>query len=137
MPPRFSAEPAVVVADRTSGSYTVAPARLPSSTVLNLPPQQHAGVLKVSTRDSVAVMTVAVNAPTEESLLSFLDDDTWNSGVQRLTNFPDRVVVTDAGRRLQESINTARVGSELWPLFIVLAVMCAIAESLVARFLSA
>lgn len=137
LPPRFSAEPAVVVADRTSGSYTVAPARLPSSTVLNLPPQQHAGVLKVSTRDSVPVMTVAVNAPTEESLLNFLADDTWNDGVQRLTNFPDRVVVTDAGRRLQESVNTARVGSELWPLFIVLAVMCAIAESLVARFLSA
>lgn len=136
VPPRYAAEPAFLVQERKQGTNTVAPVRLPSSTVLNLPPQQHAGVLKVATRDSVPVMTVAVNAPTEESLLSYLSDNEWRSGVERLTMAPERVVVTEAGRRLQESINTARVGSELWPLFIVLAVLCAIAESLVARFMA-
>lgn len=136
VPPRFSSEPAFLVADRSSASSTLAPARLPSTTLLNLPPQQQAGVIKIFTRDSVPVMTVAVNAPNEESLLSFHGDDDWSDGVKRLTAAPERVVVTEPGRRLSESIQTARVGSELWPLFIVLAVMCAVAESLVSRFMA-
>ena len=37
---------------------------------------------------------------------------------------------------MAEAVQTARTGSELWPLFIVLAVLCAVGESLVARFMA-
>ena len=64
------------------------------------------------------------------------DDDAWQDGVEELVAKPDRVVVTEAGRAMDEAVRAARVGSELWPLFVVLAVLCAIAESLVSRFMA-
>ena len=93
-------------------------------------------MIKVRTQDSVAVFAVAVNSPTQESDLVFLENPAWRTQVQGAVADPDRVVVTDARDEMRESIEEARTGSELWPLFIVLAVLFAVSESLVSRFMA-
>jgi hypothetical protein len=45
----------------------------------------------------------------------------------------DRIVSVDAAEGMERAVTHARIGSELWPLFIVLALCCALAEMVVAR----
>ncbi len=136
IPGRMSGEAAFRVTDVDGIASTATPVRLPSATLLTIPAQRGAGVVTVTTTDSAAVMTVAVNPPVEESRLSYLSDSEWLTGVRTMVADPDRVVATATGRQLAEAVQVARVGSELWPLFIVLAVLCAIAESVVSRLMA-
>jgi hypothetical protein len=132
VPTRFGGEPSFVVQDVSGIRNAATPARLPSGTILSVPGQRSPGVVKVSTPDSVPVTTISVNAPTHESQLNYFAAPEWEAEVSRLVRNPDHVVVAD-GRSVSEAVRAARTGSELWPLFIILAVACAIAESVVSR----
>jgi len=136
IPSRFLGEPSFVVSDNSGVVGMMQPARLSTSSILTIPAQVEPGVVGVHTQDSTAVAAVTVNAPMQESRLEFFGDDEWRSGMQTMVAKPDRVVVTQAGEQLAESARAARTGSELWPLCIVLAVLCAVAESLVSRFMA-
>ena len=136
VPGRYAGESAFLMKDDHGLVSTIAAVKLPSTNILSIPPQHRAGVLKVMTQDSNAVMTIAFNAPSHESHLSFFSDKEWEGGVGNVIADPSRVVVTKPGRAMVDAVTTARIGSELWPLFIILALMCAVAESLVSRFMA-
>ena len=136
LPGRFAGIPSFVIEDQAGITTSIAPAILPSTTLLSIPARQRPGVLKVRTTDSASVFTVAVNSPIQESILSFLANEDWIQGAQRLVADKDRVILTRAEDRIGTVIQEARTGSELWPLFIILAVLFAVTESLVSRFMA-
>jgi len=98
-----------------------------------IPPQFVAGVVSVSTSDSMPVALCAVNRPMEESMLSFLSNDAFGKALKAHVR-TDAVAMLDGDRSIAEAYQRIRLGSELWPLLIVLALMAGIAETLVARF---
>ncbi|MEY3386634.1 MAG: hypothetical protein RIR53_1445 [Bacteroidota bacterium] len=134
IPPRLSGRDAFIVADQSGVSSTIPPIRMSTATLLPIPAQFTAGVTVVSTRDSVPVTTVTVNGSTTESRLDFFDDGAWKSAVDTLVMRPDHVAELSTGSSVQAAIRKARTGSELWPLATVLALACALAEMLVARY---
>lgn len=134
LPPRMTGQDAFVITDRNGVTTTLQPVRLSSATMLSIPAQFAAGVTVVSTRDSVPVTTVTVNGSTSESRLEFFDDGAWKRDVDSLVIRPDHVAEIAAGSSVQAAIRQARTGSELWPLATILALACALAEMLVARY---
>jgi len=134
LPPRYAGQTTFRMSDATGIIQRVNALPLPSGAVLRIPGQEHTGVIKVSTEDSNAVMTVAVNMPTDESHLTYLENATWKSAVRSMVDSPDLVAVVEAGASVQDEIRRARLGSELWPLFIVLALLFALTEMAVIRF---
>lgn len=134
LPPRMTGQDAFVVTDQNGVTTTLQPVRLSSATMLTIPAQFAAGVTVVSTRDSVPVTTVTVNGSTSESRLEFFDEGAWKKDVDSLVIRPDHVAEIAAGSSVQAAIRQARTGSELWPLATVLALVCALAEMLVARY---
>lgn len=134
VPPRFTAQRVFRVVDASGLQQQVEALPLPSGSVLRLPAQERTGVVKIWSADSIAVQTVAVNMLAEESVLTYLDNGTWKTNVGRMVSEPDHVAVIDAGKTMAEAVRTARMGSELWPLFVVLALMAAAAEMAVVRF---
>lgn len=134
VPPRLSGRDRFLLVDATGAATELLPARLPSGPVLAIPAQYRAGVVKVVTPDSAAVMTVSVNAPTDESMLTYLPDEAWKKETAAMVSVPDHVTVLDASRDMMSEIQRARTGSELWPLCIVLALACALAEMAVSRY---
>jgi hypothetical protein len=136
VPPRLAGREAFVVDDVLRVKSTVAPVRLPTSTVVSIPPQFRSGVVKVYTTDSLPVVTVTANGPTNESRLSYLPDAAWKTSVDPLVTDPDHVVEVTPERSMRDVIQAARTGSELWPLAIVLALACAVAEMMVSRFMA-
>ncbi|MBK9182109.1 MAG: hypothetical protein IPM83_03100 [Ignavibacteria bacterium] len=81
-------------------------------------------------------MTVTANGPTNESRLSYLQESAWKSAVDPLVTDPDHVIEVTAERSMRDVVQAARTGSELWPLAIVLALACAVAEMMVSRFMA-
>lgn len=100
--------------------------------MVSVPGQQAPGVVAVMA-DSVAVAGVAVQASTDESRLEFLETDALRQAVMAVSGH-DVVDVVNTTRPLSESYRASLRGSELWPLFVVLAVVTAIVETMVARF---
>jgi hypothetical protein len=134
VPPRFSGVPSLVMRDVLSTDRTVQAASSGDRTIALMPPQERPGVVVFRTTDETDVNAVSVNGPTNESLLDYIDNTQWMSAARTMTTTPDRVTVVDASRSLGADISRARLGSELWPLFIVLALLCAFAEMAVARY---
>lgn len=136
IPPRLSGQDRFLVLDASGVATEIAPARLPSSTFLSIPPQYQAGVVRISTPDSMPVATVTVNPRTAESMLNFFAEGEWKTAVQPLITNPDHVVELESGTSVTKAIQNARTGSELWALFTVLALLMAATEMIVARFMA-
>lgn len=134
IPPRAAGKGTLTVIDAHGVSSTVAPSPHPAGDVVIIPAQYRAGVVKVMAADSSAVVAVSVHRPVHESILSYMDDAAWRATVSRQVRDADHVEVVDASDGMDRAITHARLGSELWPLCIVLALLCAIAEMLVARY---
>lgn len=99
---------------------------------ITIPEQQAAGVAVLRTDDSTDITAVALNAPTTESELHYQTSEQWKQAVEKLVSQPEHVVLAE-GRTVTAAVMAARQGSELWPLCIVLALACAVAEMLVSR----
>lgn len=136
IPSRYANSRYMAVRDVYGVVSNLQPARLPSQTVLAIPPQQKSGVVTIASSDDMPVMTVSVNGPTEESRLVYMEDNTWKTAVADMVLVPDRVVVVSANSHLDSIIRSARTGSELWSVFILLAIACAVAEMMVSRFMA-
>lgn len=102
------------------------------STTVLVPAQFAPGVAMV-TADTTAIAGIAVQAATVESRLDFISGDTMQSRLQSMVGH-DYVDVISTTRPISEAYRASLRGSELWPLFVVLAVIVAVIETLVARF---
>ncbi len=136
LPPRYAGLAAVLVTDVQGVTSRTACVQLPSGAMVDIPPQDRSGVVRIQTEDSRPVMAVAVNGSNLESHLSYFERGDWKSQTNPMVKVPDHVVEVEAGRSMREVVTSARTGSELWPLFIVLALSCAAAEMLVSRFMA-
>ncbi|MDZ4744587.1 MAG: BatA and WFA domain-containing protein [bacterium] len=134
VPPRHVGVESFLMRDVSGITTNVRSVRMPSATLLTVPAQPAAGVVKISTTDSASVMTVAVNVPNDESILDFLSPNALESSVKSIVSSPDNVVIVSDASNVSAAISSARTGSELWPLFVVLAILCAFAEMLVSAF---
>lgn len=133
VPSRYQGEAQTVVRDVTGASFPVAVTQHASGSSLSIAAQPLPGVVSVSTADSVVFAALGINAPASESELTYLDAQQWLTSAKSLVKHPDHVVVAE-GRDVVGAVQSARLGSELWPLCIVLALACAVAESLIARY---
>lgn len=133
LPARYSGEQQFKVVDVLGTTLDIRPVQLAEGSTLTIPGQPKPGVVLCRTADGIGVASIGVNSPTIESELVYASKSSWLEGIQKLTAFPSHVVTAN-GRSVAEAIRTARQGSELWPLCIVVALLCAVAESLVTRF---
>lgn len=133
---RLAGQDKFTVQDAAQVSFSLQPARLPSSTFLSIPAQYQAGVVKIFTADSTPVTTVTVNPKTAESMLAYFNPGDWKKSVDPLVDTPEHVVELEPGSSIKKAIQQARTGSELWALFTVLALLMAITEMIVAKYMA-
>lgn len=77
---------------------------------------------------------VAVNADSRESDLVRIPPEEAKQQIEQITRTEVRMVDVDTGtdRQIKEAIGTARFGQNLWNVFLFLALLCLLAEMLVA-----
>lgn len=107
--------------------------KLPSGTYLELENTNLFGNFGVFSQDNKPVTSFSVNPDASESNLNHLDKIGVNTYLNLKINPESNFEFIDNYFEISQYINRTRTGSELWQIFIFLAILCAIAEMLVAR----
>lgn len=136
LPPRRAGVQSVTARDASGIEATLYPIRLPSATLIEVPAQDRSGVVKVQTPEAVPITTVTVNPRTTESRLDYFENRQWSDALKPMVDHPDHVVDVSSQSSMRDIAQQARTGSELWSVFVVLALLCAVAEMAVSRLMA-
>lgn len=107
--------------------------QLPGGATLGLGILKQPGVFSIASSSGQTVATVAVNPPAGESTISVYDKDEFKKAIAQNVEEKTPIEVLDATQNVSQSVARARIGTELWKLFVILAIVCALAEMIVAR----
>ena len=83
--------------------------------------------------NSELINIISVNHKNSESVLSKKNDDELTVRIGEYTGDDTEITVIDINDDIQKELVRARTGTELWQFFLIAAVLCALAEMLVAR----
>ncbi len=108
-------------------------ANLPSGAALSLGNVEQNGVYAVLAPDGKPAAAFAVNPPASESILLNFKKDEFIGLLKARVGAKTHVEYIDEPQNVVQSVARARIGTELWKVFVILAVICALAEMLVAR----
>ncbi|HYF02289.1 MAG TPA: BatA and WFA domain-containing protein [Patescibacteria group bacterium] len=106
---------------------------LPSGAVLSLGAVSQSGVYAVLAPDGKPVTAFAVNPPASESILVHFARSDFMNLLKSRVGEKTHVEFIEEPQNVVQSVARARIGTELWKVFVMLAVLCALAEMLVAR----
>lgn len=133
LPGRYSGGGNFTIVDPTGTESFRQATMLPSGAILSMEALRQPGVYVIKTADGRTVQTIGVNPPASESAIVQLSKSDLND---RLVEFvPDKgqVEVLEQTRNVADAVTRARIGTELWKLFVILAILCALAEMVIAK----
>ncbi len=133
LPKRYSTNGTFKITDPSNTESLREAAILPSGAVLNLGTLNSTGVYSVLAPNGNVVSTISVNTPARESELTQFDKSAFLESLKAILQENTPIENIDNPRNVTQSVARARIGTELWKLFVILAVVCAIAEMFVAR----
>lgn len=122
-----------IVLDPLGNQQNLQSVLLPSGTTLQLPELATTGTYKIQTMDNKAIGTISVNLDPKEFDLNLATEN------QILNFFSNKFKKGVSSRYIKEFNKLSKaefrtfVGTELWKLFVLLAILFAIAEMIVAR----
>lgn len=106
---------------------------LPSGAVLSMDALHQPGVYIVQTAEGKTVQTIAVNPPASESALVHMEADELRGQLEAFVPQKEQVEIVLQARDVAAEVSRARAGTELWKLFVILALVCAVVEMIVAK----
>ncbi len=126
-----------------SGTFTVfdpnntesvrQPVVMPSGASLALEALRQPGVYSVQTQDGKIIQTLSVNPPASESAITLLMPDDLVKEIAKRVPKPEQIRVIEEYQNFNADILRAGAGTELWKFFVMLAILCAIAEMVISR----
>lgn len=111
-------------------------ALLPSGAVLDFADMNLPGVYTIYNSNNVVVALVALNLQSSESdFTKFTNNELINKLKQRIDTEKSktRISIINSADDIVDNINRIRTGTELWRLFVLLAILLAITEMLIQK----
>lgn len=114
-------------------------ATMPSGAVVSLETVRQPGVYAISYNPSnnaasgTILSTLAVNVPASESVMTLFSGDDLTDALSRYVPKREQIRLVEDYRRAGMETLRAGTGTELWRVFLLLAVLAAVAEMLIAR----
>jgi hypothetical protein len=136
---KIPAGAALIVTDPSRTESLRQAAQMPSGAVVSLETVRQPGVYAISYKPSngagvgTILSTLAVNTPASESVMLLLSESEIVSTLQKYVADNDQIRVIADYRRASVDTLRAGTGTELWRVFLLLAVLAAVAEMLIAR----
>jgi hypothetical protein len=94
------------------------------------------GVYAIKSKENESLTAMTVNIPGDEGHLKYGSESELLSVMKKRMNAPSMVNILDQSGRIGDSVAKARIGTELWRFFLILALIFAIAEMVLARRVS-
>ena len=133
LPKKFASGGNFKVIDPSGTEFFQQAAILPSGASLSFEPFRQLGVYSVESATGKTVALISVNPPASESILDSPDDSRISSLLKNASGDNANVMFVDKPNEISADIFRARTGTELWQLFLFLALLCAAAEMIVQR----
>jgi len=97
-------------------------------------PTSETGIYElVSLQDGMVMQAVAVNIAPEESGIRVATSEEELALWERVGLNKEKVLLITPGQDIEQRLAEARFGTELWKLFVLMALLCAVIEMIVGR----
>lgn len=133
IPRKFSSNGNFKMIDPSNNEYLTQLPVLPSGAVLSTIDFKEPGVYQIFNSQNKIVMLVAANLTKSESYIIKPDKQSIYNQVKQRLLLDKNIFVLDNYEKLSQDIKRARIGTELWNIFLILALLCAIAEMIVQK----
>ena len=132
LPKKFSRESNFKILESNGTESFVKAVTLPSGVLVNYPPFNSSGVNAVYSNNNKIAAVVNINNAPDESDLNKVSIDNIKKDFSSYLSDKKAIEILNPNKLLAE-FNRARTGTELWQIFVILALICAITEMIVAR----
>ena len=133
LPKRFSSEGRFKIVDPNNNEFYQEAVVLPSGAVLSFRDLNILGAYSIYSSQNKVISTLAVNPPASESNLATADDSKLMKYLTGSFKTESKINIINESRKIMNKVNRLRTGTELWQLLIILALVCLVAEMLVAK----
>ena len=128
----------LTITDPANAASVRQAAQMPSGAVLSFEGGvRQPGVYSISTgageKQGAILHILAVNAPASESIMTTFSGDEMTTALRGFVVEKDQIRIVNDYRKTSMDTLRASTGTELWRLFLIVAVVAAVAEMLVAR----
>ncbi|TAE25465.1 MAG: VWA domain-containing protein [Candidatus Kapaibacterium sp.] len=131
---------ALTITDPSNTQSTRQAAPTPSGALLSLETLRQPGVYAISYKPSnsagfgTILSTLAVNAPASESVMANFSAQELSASLERFVPSQEQIrVIDDYRKSSMDALRAGSSGTELWRIFLLGAVLAAVAEMLIAR----
>jgi len=101
--------------------------------ILQLDDKSQFGNYLVKNNNQQVVAYYSINPNKSESDLKPIEDESFKEKMSQIGIDSDNISILEDDRNIEESIQRAKLGTELWQLFLALALLCGLTELLVQR----
>jgi len=132
LPNKYSNNSSFKIIDPQKVEFFSQAATLPTGSVLALENTNQTGNFTVLTPANKPIATFSINTDASESVLISQSDNNIKEFIEEIIKEP-RLEMIDEVNEIQQNIKRVRTGTELWQLFVALALLTVIAEMFVAK----
>ena len=133
IPTKSSASSIFTIKDPNGFESDMQAADLPGGMSLQFGKPEMTGVYGVFSKDKNPITSLIVNQSSQEGHLLYKSPQESLSALKKRLNHPESLLVLNKNESIANSVAKARIGTELWRFFILLALLCAITEMIVAK----
>lgn len=133
IPTKSSASSIFTIKDPNGLESDIQAADLPGGMSLQFGKPEITGVYGVFSKDKNPITSLIVNQSSQEGHLLYKNPQESLSALKKRLNHPESVLLLNKNESIANSVAKARIGTELWRFFLILSLLCAIAEMIVAK----
>ena len=133
IPTKSSASSIFTIKDPNGFESDMQAADLPGGMSLQFGKPEMTGVYGVFSKDKNPITSLIVNQSSKEGHLIYKNVQESMPALKKRLNYPESLIVLNKNASIANSVAKARIGTELWRFFILLALLCAITEMIVAK----
>lgn len=133
IPNKSSASSIFTVKDPNGFESDMQAADLPGGMSLQFGKPEMTGVYGVFSKDKNPITSLIVNQSSKEGHLIYKNPQESMVALKKRLNHPESLLVLNKNESIANSVAKARIGTELWRFFLLLALLCAITEMIVAK----
>ena len=133
IPTKSSASSIFTIKDPNGIESDMQAADLPGGMSLQFGKPGMTGVYGVFSKDKNPITSLIVNQSSKEGHLIYKNVQESMPALKKRLNYPESLIVLNKNASIANSVAKARIGTELWRFFILLALLCAITEMIVAK----
>ncbi len=133
IPTKSSASSIFTIKDPNGIESDMQAADLPGGMSLQFGKPEMTGVYGVFSKYKNPITSLIVNQSSKEGHLIYKNVQESMPALKKRLNYPESLILLNKNESIANSVAKARIGTELWRFFILLALLCAITEMIVAK----